>query len=52
MTNRRRLNHDLLLSVATFALVALAAGRIYRFPFDDEITTLYGPDRSLDRGRS
>jgi len=41
MTNRRRLYPDLLLSVTTFALVALAAGRVYRFPFDDEITTLW-----------
>lgn len=41
MTNRLSRNYDPILSATTLVLVALAAGRVNRFPFDDEITTLW-----------
>ncbi len=40
MWNRLKPYCDQLGSVAIFIGVVLAAGRVYRFPFDDEITTL------------
>jgi hypothetical protein len=40
MWNRLKPYYDQLGSVAIFIGVVLAAGRVYRFPFDDEITTL------------
>ncbi len=32
--------HDVILSAAIFILAAIACGRVYRFPFDDEVFTL------------
>lgn len=37
---RFRNRYDLGLSVSIFVLASLAAGRVYRLPFDDEVTTL------------
>lgn len=40
MSDRLNRYYDPLVSVTIFTVVALATGRVYRFPFDDEITTL------------
>ncbi len=38
--SRSRISYDLGLSLSIFVLASLAAGRIYRWPFDDEVFTL------------